>query len=245
MGWPPCAALPQALAWVGWPPPSVTPVLGAPRVPLTNDDFRAYRASMPTPHMIGPATRPYAAPTEEPCPSNAVYARDDIPRSPWARCTRRQTAILASNAPPRPDYRTIVLSGSAASAAPALPPNAPLSSLRVRPPRLHDPTESSCLTSADAGAFQPPVGPLATYNTALHARCGSWYPETHGCPTWLIAPRLMPPFCRASLRRCYFLRKRPLYLRLRALYLQPRLLYLRQGLLYQRLRPLYLRPRKR
>ena len=42
-----------------------TPVLGG--LSLTNDDLRTHHSPRPTSHAIGPTTRPFAAPTEEPC----------------------------------------------------------------------------------------------------------------------------------------------------------------------------------
>ena len=108
-------------------PPPDTPALGG--LPLTRDNFRTYRALMPSTHMTACPRRPYTTPTKAPYTTYAIRARDDSPRSP--RCTRSQTAILDGNAPSRPDYRTAAHSGFAASA--------------LGPPRLHDLYGSSCL----------------------------------------------------------------------------------------------------
>ena len=79
---------------------------------------------MPAPHMTGPTTRPFAAPTEEPWLSYASDDQHDAPRFNCAKRTRSQTAILVSNTPLRPDNRTAACSGFAVSAAPAPPPKA-------------------------------------------------------------------------------------------------------------------------
>ena len=99
-------------------------------LPLTNDDFWTHRAPMPAPHMTGPTTRPFAAPTEE-CLSYAIDDQHNVSRFNCAKRTRSQTAILAGNTPLRPYYRTAPRSGFAASAAPAPPPKA---SFRSSPP---------------------------------------------------------------------------------------------------------------
>ena len=92
---------------------------------------------MPAPHVTGPTTRPFAAPTEEPWLSYASDDQHDAPRSNCAKCTRNQTAILASNTPFCPDNRTAARSGFAASAAPAPPLKASFrSSLPPRSARL-------------------------------------------------------------------------------------------------------------
>ena len=139
-----------------------SPVLGG--LPLTNDDFRTHRAPMPAPHMTGPTTRPFTAPTAEQCLS---YAIDDQHDASWSSCaqrTRSQTAILAGNTPSCPDYRTAARSGFAASAASAPPPKA---SFRSSPPprsaRLGSTIPLGCYASPrqKAGLPQPPFGPLA------------------------------------------------------------------------------------
>ena len=84
--------------------------------------------------MTGPTTRPFAAPTEEPCLSYAIDDQHDASRSHCAKRTRSQTAILAGNTPLRPDYRTAAHSEFAASATPAPPPKASFRS--SPPPRL-------------------------------------------------------------------------------------------------------------
>ena len=134
----------QTLTWVGWPLRlTLTHILGEMnfslrrqlrswvRLPLTNDDFRTHRALMQAPHMIGPTTRPFAAPTEEPC---LPYANDDqhyASRSNCAECMQSQTTILVGNTPLRPDYRPAARSGFVASAAPAPPTE---DSFRSSPP---------------------------------------------------------------------------------------------------------------
>ena len=129
---------------------------------MTNDNSRTHRAPMPAPQITDPTTRPFAAPTEEPCLSYAIDDQHDASRSKCAKRTRSQTTILARNTPSRPDYRTAACSGFAASAAPAPSLKA---SFRWSPPprsaRLHDPTVSSCLAPPNAGLLQPPEGPLA------------------------------------------------------------------------------------
>ena len=79
---------------------------------------------MPAPHMAGPTTRPFGAPTEESCLSYANDDQHDASRSNCAKRTRSQMAILAGNTPLCPDYRTAPRSGFATSAAPAPPPKA-------------------------------------------------------------------------------------------------------------------------
>ena len=111
--------------------PSLTSGLGG--LPLTKDDFRIYRAPMPSMLMVGPTTRPFAAPTEEPCLSYVINDQHDASRS-CARRTRSQTAILAGNAPLRSNYCTSARRGFAASAAPAPLPKASFRS--SLPPRL-------------------------------------------------------------------------------------------------------------
>ena len=65
--------------------PSPTLVLGG--LPLTKDDFRTHRAPIPTMRMTGYTTRPFAAPTEEPCLSYAVHDPQDTSRSNYVRRT--------------------------------------------------------------------------------------------------------------------------------------------------------------
>ena len=146
-------------SWVGYP---------------SRTTVSRHRASMQTSHMIGPTTRPFSPPTEEPCLSSTIYARNDTPRSPYARCTRSLTAILIGNIPSSPDYHTAALSGFNAPAAPASPPKAQLrSSPPPRSARLDFtiPPRSSCLALPDAGPLQPPVGLLAA--------CGALYLASH------------------------------------------------------------------
>ena len=99
-------------------------VLGG--LPLTSDDFRTRRASIPSPSATIRPRRPRAAFPQAPCTIYAINARDDAPRP--TRRTRYQTANLDGNTPSRPDYRTAAHSGFAASATAASPP------LRTSPP---------------------------------------------------------------------------------------------------------------
>ena len=123
-----------------------TPILRG--LPLTNGDFRAHRAPMPTPYTIGPTTRPFTAPTEEPCLSYANNNQYDAFRSNCARRTRSQTVILTGNVLLRPDYHTIACSGFAASVAPASSPKAQIrSSLPPRLARLGYTIPLACLAS--------------------------------------------------------------------------------------------------
>ena len=131
---------------------------------MTNDDFRTHRAPMPAPHMTGPTTQPFAAPTEEPCLSCAIDDQHDASRSNCPKRTRSQTAILAGNTPLCPDYRTAARSGFAASAASAPPPKA---SFRSSPPPRSAPLGSTiplgCYASPQPklASSKPRVGPLA------------------------------------------------------------------------------------
>ena len=111
-------------------PSPATPVLGG--LPLTNDDFRTQRAPMPAPHMTRPTTRPFAAPTEEPCLSYATNDQHGTSGSNWAKRTQSQTTILAGNMPLRPNYRTPARSRFTASTASAPPPKASVFSARLR-----------------------------------------------------------------------------------------------------------------
>ena len=111
--------------------PLPTLVLGG--LPLTNDDFQTQRVPMPTLHITGHTTRPFAAPTEEPRLSYAINNQNDTSRSYCARHTQREAVILAGNTHLRPDYCTAACSGFATSAAPAPPSKAPFQS--SPPPR--------------------------------------------------------------------------------------------------------------
>ena len=128
----------------GLVPPRDSPVLGG--LPLTNNDFRTHRASMPSTHMTARPRRPYATPPKAPFTTYAISARDDGPRP--TRRTRSQTAILDGNAPSRSDYRTAAHSGFAMCAASAPPP------LRTSPPprsaRLGSTTSTSRLASTSS-----------------------------------------------------------------------------------------------
>ena len=88
---------------------------------------------MPKLHMTGHTTRPFAAPTEEPCLSYAINDQHDTSRSNCARHTQRQAVVLAGNTPLRPDYWTAACSGFATSSAPTPPSKAPFHS--SPPPR--------------------------------------------------------------------------------------------------------------
>ena len=100
--------------------PLPTPVLGG--LPLTKNDFWTHCAPIPTLHMTGPTTGPFAAPTEEQCLSYAINDQNDTSRFNCAIRTRSYAAILAGNTALCPDCRTTARSGFAASAAPAPPP---------------------------------------------------------------------------------------------------------------------------
>ena len=108
----------------GLTPPPDSPVLGG--LPLTLDDFRTHRASMPPTHMTAHPRRSSATLPKAPLATYAISAPDDAPRP--TRRTRSQTAILNGNTPSHPDYRTAAHSGFAASATSAPPP------LRTSPP---------------------------------------------------------------------------------------------------------------
>ena len=119
---------------------------------------------MPAPHMTGPTTRPFAAPTEKPWLFYAFDDQHDAPRSNCAKRTRSQTGILASNTPLCPDYRTAARNGFAASAAPVPPPKA---SFRSSPPprsaRLGSTIPLGCYASPRPKpvSSNPRVEPLA------------------------------------------------------------------------------------
>ena len=115
---------PDTPVLVGLTPPPDTPVLGG--LPLTKDDFRTHRASMPPMPMTARLRRFYATPPKAPFITYAISTHDDAPRS--TRRTRSQTAIFDGNASSRPDYGTAAHSGFTASAASAPPP------LRTSPP---------------------------------------------------------------------------------------------------------------
>ena len=118
----PCHAPDTVLG--GLTPPPDSPVLGG--LPLTFDDFRTHRAPMLPTHMTARPRRSSATLPQTPFAMYTISAPDDAPRP--TRRTRSQTAILDGNAPSRPDYRTAVHSGFAASAASTPPP------LRTSPP---------------------------------------------------------------------------------------------------------------
>ena len=163
-GWTGLLVLPYPRYWVEciFPLPAST-VLGV--LPLTNDGFRTHRAPMPAPHVIGPTTRLFAAPTDEPCLSYAICARLDTTRLPCARCTRSQTTVLTG----------VVRSGFAASTAPAPSPKAQLRSL---PPPHSARLGSTIPLGCHASPFLTPVlipqldylpltAPLVLQTTAL------------------------------------------------------------------------------
>ena len=107
------------------PPPDIS-VLGG--LPLTQDDFRTYRAPLPSQSMTTRSRRSCAPSPQAPSTTYAISARDDTPRP--SRRTRSQTAIHARHTPSRPDYRKAAHSGFAAPAA-----SAPLPSRTSPPPR--------------------------------------------------------------------------------------------------------------
>ena len=102
----------------GLPPSPDIPVLGG--LSLTLDDFRAYRAPIPSPSATIRPRRPRTTFPQAPYTTYAINARDNAPRP--TRQTRSQTAILDGNTPSRSDYRTAAHSRFAASAAAASPP---------------------------------------------------------------------------------------------------------------------------
>ena len=129
-----------------------------------NDDVRTQCAPMPAPHMIGPTTRPFAAPTEETWLSYAFDHQHDPSRSNCAKRTRSQTAILAGNTLLRPNYRTAARGGFAASTAPAPPPKASFrSSSPPRSARLGATISLGRYASSrpKPASSNPRVGPLA------------------------------------------------------------------------------------
>ena len=155
--------------------PMVSPLLSG--LPLTNDDFQTHHAPMPTPYMIGSSNHPYAASPKQACPSFAVRARDD---TPWSCCsprTQSQLAILISNVPSHPNYRTAARSGFAAFAAPAslpkpqlrpsLPPRLvrPGSMIPLSHLALPRPSPVSCIPQLGPST---PVAPSTLHTTALN-----------------------------------------------------------------------------
>ena len=124
-----------------------SPTLVLDGLPLTNDEFRTHRLPMPKLHMTGHTTRPFAAPTEEPRLSYAIYDQHDTSRSNCARHTQRQAVILAA------------CSGFATSAAPAPPSKAPFHS---SPPTRSTFLGSAILLGRHASPHPTPapVGPL-------------------------------------------------------------------------------------
>ena len=128
----------------GLVPPPDTPVLGG--LPLTKDDFRTHRASMPSTQMTSRPPRPYATPSKAPYTTYAISVRDDTLR--LTRRTRSQTANLDGNVPSRTDYRTAAHSEFATSAASAPPP--PRTSPPPRSARLGFTTSTGRLASTSS-----------------------------------------------------------------------------------------------
>ena len=104
-----------------------TPVLGG--LPLTKDDCRTHRASMPLRRMAGPTADTSVTHTSGPYLSCAIDDQLETSRPNRTGRTRSRTAIPTGNTPLRPDYHRAARSGFVASAAPALPPTIPLRSL--------------------------------------------------------------------------------------------------------------------
>ena len=132
------AILPHPRCWLGWANPAVsqqprhwpepfrTPVLGG--LPLTKDDCRTHRASMPLRRMAGPTADTSVTHTSGPYLSCAIDDQLETSRPNRTGRTRSRTAIPTGNTPLRPDYHRAARSGFVASAAPALPPTIPLRS---------------------------------------------------------------------------------------------------------------------
>ena len=185
----------------GLTPPPDSPVLGG--LPLTIDDFRPHRASMPPTHITARPRRPYATPSKAPFPTYAVGALDDAPRS--TRRTRSQAAILDGSAPSRPNYRTAAHSGFAASAASAPPPLRTSSSPRSA--RLGSTTSTGRLASISSTATPPdlqsdsppPTTPSHTTHTKPNRDLGWQCPIASGLshrrPQWV---RRVRRFCASS-----------------------------------------------
>ena len=141
LGWAgPLAGYPS---FSGLAPSPDIPVLGG--LPLTSDDFRTHRATIPSPSATIRPRRPRATFPQAPYTAYAINARDDAPRP--TRPTRSQTAILDGNTPSRSDYRTAAHNGFAASAAAASPP------LRTSPP-----PRSTRLGSTTSPGRRAPIG---------------------------------------------------------------------------------------
>ena len=98
---------------------SPLPTLVLCGLPLTKDGFRTHRFPIPTLHMPDHTTRPFAAPTEEPCLSHAINDQNDTSRFKCARCMQSQAVMLEGKTPLRPNYCRAARSGFASSAAPA------------------------------------------------------------------------------------------------------------------------------
>ena len=152
----------------GLTPPPDSAVLGG--LPLTLDDFRTHRASIPPTHMTARPRRSSATLPQTPFATDTISAPDCAPRP--TRRTRSQTAILDGNAPSRPDYRTAAHSGFAASAASAPP------TLRTSPPprsaRLGS-TTSTGRPASSSSTLPPPrssIGPPAAYGALASYRTG-------------------------------------------------------------------------
>ena len=95
-------------------------------LPLTKDDFRPHRASMPLRRMAGPTANTSVTPTSGPYLPYVIDDQLEASRPNCARRTRSRTAILTGNTPLRLDYHRAAPSGFAVPAAPALPPETPL-----------------------------------------------------------------------------------------------------------------------
>ena len=127
------------------PPPDIS-VSGG--LPLTQDDFRAHRAPLPSLSMTARSSRSCATPSQAPSTTYAISTCDDALRP--SRRTRSQTAISAGHTPSRPDYRKAAHSGFAAPAASAPPPS------RTSPPPRPDRLGYTKITNGRVPTSSPP-----------------------------------------------------------------------------------------
>ena len=140
------APSPDIPVWGGLAPPPDISVLGG--LPLTQDDFRTYRAPLPPQSMTARSRRSCASSPQAPFTTYAISARDDTPRP--SRRTRSQTAIFVGHPSSRPDYRKAAHSGFAAPAASA----PPLS--RTSPPPRPDRLGYTKITNGRVPTRSPP-----------------------------------------------------------------------------------------
>ena len=149
--------------------PSPTLVLDG--LPLTNDEFRTHRLPMPKLHLTGHTTRLFAAPTEESRLSYAIYDQHDTSRSNCARHATssgdldRQHTVTSGLIHGRLQWVRHVRRSSASFEG----PTSFVTAYALDPPRLRDPTRSSCFPPPDAGP-----------SWTTHARSSSC-PANHCC----------------------------------------------------------------